>query len=103
MQFTSHASRPDEESEVNQTIKKISESNRALTYDVKRILENKQRLENENFMLAKEIDRLRQVNVKFNKPITNKNKASNLVLDPYEEGQNGNSRSTQAIRRINMD
>ena len=54
-------------------------------------------------MLAKEIDRLRQVNVKFNKPITNKNKASNLVLDPYEEGQNGNSRSTQAIRRINMD
>ena len=57
----------------------MSESNLALTADVRRILENKQRLENENFMLSKEIGRLREVNQKVVAPV--RNASSKLTLE----------------------
>ena len=103
LSFTSNASQLDDEAfaEVNSTIQKMSDSNRALNVDVKRILENKQRLENENFMLSKEIGRLKQANQKYVKPM--RNAASNLTLEAYEDGPGANTRSAAAIKRIHMD
>ena len=103
MSFTSTTSKPEEDTfaEVNDTIQKMSESNLALTADVRRILENKQRLENENFMLSKEIGRLRQANQKISGPM--RNAASSLTLEAYEDGRSANSRSTAVIKRITMD
>jgi len=43
---------------------KMADNNSALTHDVRRILDNKQRLEGENFLLKKEIQRVKMNNRK---------------------------------------
>jgi len=39
---------------------KLQETNQALSFDIKGILDNKMRIENENFMLKKEIQRIKE-------------------------------------------
>jgi hypothetical protein len=41
---------------------KLQQTNEALSYDVRDILDNKQRIESENFLMKKEIQRVREQN-----------------------------------------
>jgi hypothetical protein len=40
----------------------LQETNQALSFDIKGVLDNKMRVENENFMLKKEIKRVKDQN-----------------------------------------
>jgi hypothetical protein len=41
---------------------RLQETNEALSFDIKSVLDNKMRVESENFMLKKEIQRIRDQN-----------------------------------------
>ncbi len=44
---------------------RLQETNEALSFDIKGVLDNKMRVESENFMLKKEIQRIREQNAQL--------------------------------------
>ena len=56
----------------NYEMHKLQQTNEVLNHDVMHILDNKQRIESENFLLKKEIQRIRDQNLLLNSKLEGK-------------------------------
>ena len=57
---------------------RLQKTNETLAFDVKSIMDNKQRIENENFMLKREIQRIRDKNQELQSKLGVRNQPSSL-------------------------
>ena len=71
----------------NYEMTKLQQTNEVLNHDVMRILDNKQRIESENFLLKKEIQRIRDQNLLLNSKLDGKQLASTSILSATHDSQ----------------
>ena len=65
----------------NYEMVKLQQTNEVLNHDVMRILDNKTRIESENFLLKKEIQRIREQNMLLNSKLDGRKMPGNMTYN----------------------